>query len=87
MGVKQRACDCHNLCRAKKRKVPASVSEAVGLATELMRDAAKTSTPGAGNIGDPRIDKLRGQLSSTRLEVVLFTAELSNLEDAHIRAG
>lgn len=80
--MKQRLCDLHDSCRAKKRKVPASVSEAVGLAAELMNDAVITSSPGAVKVVDSRIDELTGRLASTGVELLSFTAKMSDLKDA-----
>lgn len=44
--------------RAKRYKVPKSVSEAVGLAGELMGDVVVTSLHGADSAVDSRIDEL-----------------------------
>lgn len=80
--VKRRLRNLQELCHAKRRKVPESVSNAVGLAVELVDDAVITSSPEAGLIVDPRIDELTGQLASNRKKVVSLTAKLSHLEDA-----
>lgn len=58
------------------------MSEVVDLAVELKDDAMVTSSPDAGTIFDPLIDKLAGQLAITRAEVVALTAKVSDMEDA-----
>lgn len=46
VGVKRRLQDLQESCRIKKRKVPGSVSVAVGLAGELVDEALVATLPG-----------------------------------------
>lgn len=77
----RRLCNLQDFCRAKKRKISASVSEAAGVAVESMDYARVLSSPGEGRIVDLLIDKWTEQLASTRAEVVSLMANLSDLED------
>lgn len=70
VGMKQRLQNLQDSCCAKKRKVPASVSEAVYLAVKLIDDAAVALWPSGSNIVEPRTDELAEWLASIRVEVV-----------------
>lgn len=80
--IKRRLRALHELCRADRRKVPESVSEAVGLAVELVGSVVVASSLGAGSIYDLCSDNLTGQLASTRAEVFSLETNVSNLEGA-----
>lgn len=74
VGVRCRFRDLQESCRFKRRKVPGSVSGAVGLAVELVDDAAVATSPCAGSSSHARFDELTQELSITRTEVVSLTA-------------
>lgn len=53
-------CNLQEPCRARRREVPESVSEAVGLAVKSVDDAVVPSSPGRGSIVNPRTDEWTG---------------------------
>lgn len=78
-------CHLRNLqksCSTGRCKAPESVSVPVGLNVKLVDDALVTSSPRAGSLVDPHIDKSTGQMASTRAEEILATAKLSDLNKA-----
>lgn len=81
MKVKRNHRNLQDFCRVMRSNVPGRVSEAAGLDVKLMNDTTVTSSPDADKIVDPHIDELMRQLASTRAEVVLLMAKLSDLED------
>lgn len=74
--------DLQDPFRTRNHKVLRSVSDAVALADGPMDDAMVSSLSGAGPIVVPRIDKLTGQLASTRVAVVSLMTKLSDLGQA-----
>lgn len=82
----RRLCSLQKLCRAKKRMVPKSVSDAVGLAVKLVGNEVVALTPGATSIVDTRANKLTGLLASTWAEDVSIMANLSRMENARVTA-
>lgn len=82
VGDRRRFRDLQESCRARSRKVPKVVSEADGLAIELVKNVAVESSSGVDAIFDPRINGMTGQLRSTRAEVVSLIVKSSDPEDA-----
>lgn len=56
VGSQRRRRYLQEWCRTKRRTVPESMSEVVGLAVELVADVVVTFFPGAELIFDPRVD-------------------------------
>lgn len=75
VGVKRCLCNLQESCRARRRKVPESVVEAVGLAVELANGVA-VAPPGAVAVADSCIDDLSEQVASMRAEVISLTTKL-----------
>lgn len=82
VGAKRRLSDLQESCSTKRCKVPGSVSEAVGLAVELVDDAVVASPPGTDNVVDSRIDELSERSESIREKVISLTAKLSDSGEA-----
>lgn len=81
-GIKRRFRELQKFHRAKRRKVPTSVSKAISLFVKLVDDAVVASSHGANNVAEPRVDELAWHMAGTRAEVVSLTAKLSNLGEA-----
>lgn len=68
-GLKRCFCSSQESCCFNKRKMPGSVAEAIGLDADLVEDAAVT-LPGVVKFANLRIDKLSGQLATSKAEVI-----------------
>lgn len=84
--VKCRLRDLRDSLRAKRRKVPRVVAEAVPLVVELMNDAVVASSQGVGLLVNPRFSELKGRLASSFTSVVSLKANVSDLNDVRNKA-
>lgn len=78
-GMSRCHCNLQHSCRSKRQEVPEVVVQAVALAVALVDDATVTSHC-AVEVAHPRIDVISGQPARTRVEVILITSKLCNLE-------
>lgn len=78
--MKFRSHDLQDSCHIKRRKVPESVSEVVGLVVVMVDIVALETLPGAASSCQPRIEQLMQDSSRTKIKVVSLTAKVDKLE-------
>lgn len=84
VGVKRRLRDLQDSCRTKRRRIPETIADAVGLAAELVSDVAVAPSPGKTSpVGDGTrrlTNEMSMQIRNALAKVDTLSAKVTELE-------
>lgn len=79
VGLKRRTRHLHNTCRARRRKVPGSITEAGGLAVASMDGATVLSSPATLLLVHLLIGELKIHFSDTKMKAQWLATKKANI--------